>query len=129
PADIAAGTRLSAADTRSGVAVVVLDASDEAGNPIAQVTTDTCQPRGPIDAPCPTRAAINAPIDPDTLPEGRLSLTTNAIDFAGNRSAAQSWGVFLDRTAPAARAEGDLLALQDQWTNRTAPIDVTIGGR
>lgn len=129
PADIAAGTRLTTADARSGVASVTLDAAEEDGNQIVHDTTDTCQSRGPIDAPCPTQVPVNVPLDPNTLPEGRLDLTASTTDFAGNRSAPQRWSLHLDRTRPAARAEGDLVALQDQWTNRTAPIDLTIDAR
>jgi hypothetical protein len=129
PADIAAGTRLMATDARAGVASITFDASDETGNQIVHDTTETCQSRGPIGAPCPTQAPVNVPIDPDTLPEGRLDLTATAADFAGNQSARASWSLHLDRTRPAARAEGDLVALQDQWTNRTAPIDLTLDGR
>lgn len=129
PADVAAGTRLTAADARSGVGSVTLDATDATGGQVVHDTTETCQPRGPLDAPCPTQVPVNVPLDPDTLPEGRLDLTASATDFAGNRSALESWGLHLDRTRPAARAAGDLVALQDRWTNRTAPIDLTIDGR
>ena len=129
PAQLAGGVRLPASDVRSGVASITLDGTDEAGSQLIHDTTDTCAPRGPIGSPCPTQTAVNVPLDPDTFTEGRIDLSATATDFAGNRSPAESWTVHVDRTTPAARAEGDLVALQDQWSNRTAPIDVTISGR
>ena len=128
PADVAGGTRLQANDARSGVATMRLTATDETGARVIDDTTDACTPQRPISAPCPTQSAVNVPLDPDTLPEGRLDLSAVVTDFAGNVTE-RRWQLQLDRTRPAARAEGDLLTLQDQWTNRSAPIDVTVTGR
>jgi hypothetical protein len=95
-------------------------------------TPDTCTPRGAVAQPCPSATAIDATLPAnvaDVLADGDLQLDATATDLAGNRSAVRSWTVHLDRTRPAARAEGDLGVLQDAWTNRAAPIDLTVSGR
>ncbi len=129
PAAIAAGVHLQAKDNLSGVASIDLKGTDESKRTTIDVQQDVCSPRNTIAAPCATQNAISVPLNADALQDGTLDLSASAVDYAGQRSDPVTWSVHVDRTAPAAHAEGDLVALQDRWTNRSGPVDVTVSGR
>jgi hypothetical protein len=129
PHDVAGGVHVHGHDALSGVASLSLDATDEAGATVIHVAHSTCPTLSSTDGSCNSDTATDVALDADALPEGRLDVSATARDLVGNVSTPESWHVYLDRTSPAARAEGDLLGLQGQWTNRTTPIDVTLTGR
>ena len=129
PEDLDARVRLDAADSVSGVKSTRLRVADDAGAPLADETTDTCTPQGPVAQPCPNTYGHDITLDPDTLPEGKLQFSATATDFVGLTSPARQWGVFLDRTPPIGRAAGDLVALSEQWTGQTGGVAVEVQGR
>ena len=90
---------------------------------------DTCTPPGPITAPCDPGKATTFTVNPLQLSEGPITFSAVSRDLAGNNSQPVTWTVRLDRTPPAARASGDLLALTSQHTNSTTPTSVTLQGR
>ncbi len=129
PDDLDARVRLDASDAVSGVKSTRLRVTDDSGQALADETTDTCTPQGPIAQPCPNTYGHDISLDPDTLPEGKLQFAATATDFVGLTSPGEQWSVFLDRTPPIGRASGDLVALAEQWTGQTGEIPVALQGR
>jgi hypothetical protein len=113
----------------SGIAHNLLTAVDRQGTAVLRRDADTCTPPGPITAPCDPGNATTFTVNPQQLPEGPITFSATSRDFAGNDSQPVTWTVRLDRTPPAARASGDLLALTSQHTNSTTPTSVTLQGR
>jgi hypothetical protein len=113
----------------SGIADNQLTAVDAHGTTVLTRDADTCTPPGPITAPCDPGKASTFTVDPRQLPEGPVRFSASSTDLAGNASDPAEWTVRLDRTPPAARATGDLLALTSQHTNSTTPTSVTLQGR
>jgi hypothetical protein len=120
---------LHGTDDRSGVAHLQLDAYGPDGHQILHDVTDTCSNPGPIAAPCPTGVPETYSVNTRNLPEGDVRFVAHSTDYATNVSTDLSWIVHVDRTPPAARAHGDLVALADQWTNTTGPVSVTLDGK
>jgi len=129
PGQLTPTVRLAAHDDRSGVERTDLTATDEAGATVLTSTSDACAAPGPIGQPCPNDYADDIALNANALPEGTLSFSASAVDHVGLKSAPATWTLQLDRTPPIARAAGDLVALQDQWTNRAGPVSVTLDGR
>lgn len=129
PDDLDARLRLDASDAVSGVKSTRLRVTDDGGQALADETTDSCTPQGPIAQPCPNTYGHDISLDPDTLPEGKLQFAATATDFVGLTSPGEQWSVFLDRTPPIGRASGDLVALSEQWTGQTGEIPVALQGR
>ena len=113
----------------SGIAHNQLTAVDRQGTTVLTRDADTCTPPGPIAAPCDPGKATTFTVNPQQLPEGPITFSAASRDLAGNDSQPVTWTVRLDRTPPAARASGDLLALTSQHTNTTTPTSVTLQGR
>jgi hypothetical protein len=113
----------------SGIAHNLLTAVDAHGTTVLTRGADTCTPPGPITAPCDPGKASTFTVDPRQLPEGPVRFSASSTDLAENTSDPAEWTVRLDRTPPAARASGDLLALTSQHTNSTTPTSVTLQGR
>ncbi len=113
----------------SGIAFNRLRATDQAGAQVLSRDADTCTPPGPIAAPCDPGKSSTFTVDPRQLPEGEVNFSAGSSDLAANDSDPVTWTVGLDRTAPAARATGDLLGLTSQHTNSTTPTSVTLHGR
>jgi len=129
PADLAATVHLSAHDDRSGIQHTDLTATDAAGVRVVDTTSDACAVPGAPGQPCPNDYADDVALNTATLPEGELTFSAGATDHVGLASDPQSWTLRLDRTPPIARAEGDLVALQGQWTNQTGTVSTTLDGR
>ena len=113
----------------SGIAHNLLTAVDRQGTVVLTRDADTCTPPGPIATPCDPAKATTFTVSPQQLPEGPIAFTAASRDLADNDSQPVNWTVRLDRTPPAARASGDLLALTSQHTNTTTPTSVTLQGR
>ena len=113
----------------SGIAHNLLSAVDARGTTVLDRDADTCTPPGPIAAPCDPGKASAFTVDSRQLPEGPIAFSARSRDLAGNDSDPVKWTVRLDRTPPAARAAGDLLALTSQHTNSTTATTVTLQGR
>ena len=116
-------------DRTSGIAHNTLTAVDRQGTTVLTRDAETCTPPGPITAPCDPGKATTFTVNPLQLPEGPITFNAASRDLAGNDSQPVAWTVRLDRTPPAARASGDLLALTSQHTNSTTPTSVTLQGR
>jgi len=129
PQAMDARVRLEADDEVSGVKSTRLRVADTDGKQLADETTNTCTPQGPVAQPCPNAYDHELKLDPDTLPEGKLAFTATATDFVGLASLEKQWSAFLDRTPPIGRASGDLVALTDQWTKESGNVSLTVNGR
>ena len=113
----------------SGIAHNLLTAVDRQGTTVLNRDADTCTPPGPIATPCDPGTASTFAVNPQQLPEGPITFSAASRDLAGNDSQPVNWTVRLDRTPPAARASGDLLALTSLHTNTITPTSVTLQGR
>jgi len=129
PGEIAPKAHLAAHDDRSGIQRTELTATDQAGATVLDSVSQACAAAGPIGQPCPNDYANDVALNANALPEGTLAFAATATDHVGLTSAPQTWTLRLDRTPPVARAAGDLVALQDQWTNQTGPVATTLDGR
>lgn len=129
PDDVSLKTHLAASDARSGVQDDDLTVTDEHGAQVAHSAGNACASPGPVAAPCPNSYANDITLDPDTIPEGDLTFTAQASDHVGLSADPSTWMVHFDRTPPVARANGNLVALQEQWTSRTGDITVGVDGR
>jgi hypothetical protein len=129
PAEISAKVRLDAHDDRSGVEHTDLSATDDTGAQVAHTTSDACPTPGPPGQPCPNDYPDEVTLDAGTIPEGTLRFSATATDHVDLVSDPATWRVHLDRTPPIGRARGELVALQDQWTNAAGQANATLDGR
>ena len=129
PADVSAKVRLEAHDDRSGIQRTDLTATDDAGARVVDTTSDACPTPGPPGQPCPNDYPNEVDIDGQTISEGTLRFSATATDHVGLESDPATWRVHLDRTPPIGRARGELVALQDQWTNEAGRVGATLDGR
>lgn len=117
------------AGNTSGVAHNHLRVTDEEGNVVSDQDADTCSPHPDPAAACEPGRASTFSVDPRTFPEGTNTLTATTTDLASNVGDPIGWKTRIDRTAPAARASGELLELTDEHSNATGDMNVTLGGR
>ncbi len=129
PADISAQVRLDAHDDRSGIQRTDLTATDDTGARVVDTTSDACPVVGPPGQPCPSDYPNEVSIDGRTISEGTLRFSATATDHVGLQSDPATWRVHLDRTPPIGRARGELVALQDEWTNEAGRVGATLDGR
>jgi hypothetical protein len=129
PALVTPRVHLHAHDDRSGIQHTDLSATDDSGAQVLDTSSDACTPQGAPGQPCPNDYGTDIDLDADSLPEGPLQLTASSTDHVGLQSDPAHWTLHLDRTPPIARAHGDLVALQDRWTNTAGQVAVALDGR
>jgi hypothetical protein len=129
PGDVPLSVHLEARDARSGIQHDDVSIADAGGAEVTKSSSDACTPPGPVGQPCPNVYANDITLDPDTIPEGSLTISATATDHVGLLSDPVSFRVRFDRTPPVARANGDLVALGDQWTAENAAVPVSVDGR